>query len=415
MIWVDYVHSSADAFTKRTQFERRQGDDPVVRRVAPWLESLGTKATILSGHIDELLVNVMALCGMKPILPDDEWHPETVSGSQFAITDPPDDDKSLRTLIALGQLVRHIEPFGHKLLASLAQRRDIRHASDLQSQLLLHLAHAEHTAGRVSNAIRLMKARLRQRQKQEGSDVWPDQLWIGYEHLCLTKRPYLSSKRGNATGSATRTAGIWRFAYSVCAWLLGVPVHVASGYMYMKAATRNARLLGAHGARPQALFYWADLLNSWGNLAMLAGPCVRPWLRLYFAIVSARYMAIAESSAQGAELLGEDYYWMRHLESRVLSGQHVNREAVRLKLDEIEHRYRLVQDDVQAGNTHAYRALLAYVYDSDLNAARCHLDEAERLWSASGRSMAAGKRRVALFRRFMGDLSFREAVAQMYS
>jgi len=106
---------------------------------------------------------------------------------------------------------------------------------------------------------------------------------------------------------------------------------------------------------------------------------------------------------------------VRHLEARLLADAHVDRQETEDMLDEIERSYELVQNNVQIGNTSSYRALAAFCLgDGRVQARRRaavrHLDRAARAWSEAGSGISSGRRRVELFRRFIGQTTLREAV-----
>ena len=182
----------------------------------------------------------------------------------------------------------------------------------------------------------------------------------------------------------------------------------------MDAGVRCCERGTREAARAKARYYQADLVHTWGSYLFLLGA---PWVkifRIYFRAVGWLYKRIVAESEEGAELMSYDYYWMRHLEARMIANWGLAKDevaAVTGRLMEIGHRNRLVQDCVQEGNTFAYRALLAYLgHPRDEELADQLLGQAESVWSTSGGTMASGRRRVALFRRFTGRLSWGEAV-----
>ncbi|NLE61525.1 MAG: hypothetical protein GX616_24500, partial [Planctomycetes bacterium] len=146
-----------------------------------------------------------------------------------------------------------------------------------------------------------------------------------------------------------------------------------------------------------AKYYCVDLLHSWASLLMLIGAPAVDYVRPFFRIVSRLYSQIAAES----RLMEWEYYWLRHLEVRLLAAEAVDHDAVREQLDAIERNYSLVQENVQIGNTHAYRALIAFLWDKDRDSAEAELDAAAKSWAQAGPGVAAGARRITLFRRFM--------------
>ena len=100
--------------------------------------------------------------------------------------------------------------------------------------------------------------------------------------------------------------------------------------------------------------------------------------------------------------MNREYYYLRRLEVRLFAGVDIeNIEEDKDRLDELERSYRLTQNDVQLGNTFAYRGLIAALIENDRETARQQLQRAEAEWSRGSRFMASGKRRVKLFRRII--------------
>ena len=157
-----------------------------------------------------------------------------------------------------------------------------------------------------------------------------------------------------------------------------------------------------------AQYYVVDLLHSWAALLMLLGPHTVRLCRPVFLFISALYQHVAVESG----FMDWEYYWLRHLEVKLLAGEEVDRSEVDEKLSQIERNYSLIQNNVQMGNAHAYRALVASVPDRDRQRALDHLHKASEAWMKSGSEIAAGSRRIALFRRFIAptQLSLAESI-----
>ena len=121
-------------------------------------------------------------------------------------------------------------------------------------------------------------------------------------------------------------------------------------------------------------------------------------LAMSFHLINHLYNRLARSTA----LMNREYYYLRRLEARLFAGVDIeNIEEDKNRLDELERSYRLTQNEVQLGNTFAYRGLIAALIDNDRETARQQLRQAEVEWSRGSRFMASGKRRVKLFRRII--------------
>lgn len=122
------------------------------------------------------------------------------------------------------------------------------------------------------------------------------------------------------------------------------------------------------------------------------------WRFIYsapFRLVAYLYNRLARRT----DLFEYGYYFLRLLEARLFSGRET--EDVSRRLDELEHSYRLTQNDVQLGNAFAYRALISALINGHHKAAQEQLAKAEEEWKRGGRLMASGMRRVWLFRRLI--------------
>lgn len=412
VVWVEYAASADNAAAKREALRSGTADAAPHSRVVQWLRANAVHATLLFGRVDELLGRIAQRVRVSAVLPSGSNQPPPIDASAFAVTVDVQKPQSLRTLTAVAGMTRNARS-GEALLHWLQGRDEVRRMPELTAQVNEHRAHAYHTAGAIRPAIKCMFARVRQKETMRRSELADDYLWIGYEFLCLAKRPQRKVREtaSNTVVDASRQNWLLHRSLRFVCWLLEIPENVWRGAHWMNRAITISRSDQRASIRARAQYYWADLLHSWGNLLMLCGPRGRHVTKPLFRLIASRYHRVHVQSPEGAELMLNDYFWMRHLESRILaSGTISNRLPVLGKLDEIAHRNRLVQDDVQTGNTHAYKALILFLADRNAEAAALELDKAEAAWSQWDGSMAAGRRRVALFRRFIGQTSFREAL-----
>jgi len=415
IVWVEYAASAEDAGAKRDRLQLGTAGAAPHFRVVQWLRANAERSTLLFGRVDELLGHIAQQLRVAPILPIGANQPPPIDASAFAVTADVKEAQSLRTFTAVAGMTRNARS-GEALLHWLKGRPEVRRMPELAAQVNEHFAHSYHTAGDTRRAIDCMLARVRQKKAIRCTELADDYLWIGYEFLCLAKRP---QRKGRGPVS-TLTVGASKWGqrlyqlFKIGYWLMEAPANVLRGADWMKRAIRISGSDERNSVRARAQYYWADLLHAWGNLMMLGGPRGRYFTSRLFRRIARRYCRIRSQSSEGAELMLNDYCWMRHLESMLLSSGAIgNRRFVLDKLEEIAHRNRLVQDDVQTGNTNAYKALIVFLLDRDSEAARLELDKAETEWSQWAGSMAAGRRRVALFRRFIGQTSFRDVLDEI--
>lgn len=388
--WLEYARD-ADNAAEKIRAIRTTVPGPAsafVARVVPWLRTASCPTTLVLVPATQFLTTVGQRLGLElPTSPQPAQQPQSPDAKRFAMRSAAEDEQSARTLLALATLIQHTGAFSKRMLAWIGDRPVVRQAPDLKWRVEFLQAHTEHTNGELPAATRHMSAaiRLKRRVAQPTAD---DMIWLGYEHLCLAKRPH-------AHPPATDPSA-WR-------WLLSVPVEVLRGCLLMGLGAvakpshhRQRRQRGAMVA-----YYVGDLWHSWGNVLMLRGAPVVKRLRLWFAVPLVWYRIAAWLDA---DLMDSGYYWMRWLEASLLKRWglgRMNRADVEQRLEAIAHEHRLIQNNVQEGNTWAYRALIAYVVDGDVGAAHALLRKAETTWDRTGGVMAAGHRRVTLFRRFM--------------
>ena len=216
------------------------------------------------------------------------------------------------------------------------------------------------------------------------ASVAEELVWLGYEYLCLAKRPNIKSPLN----------------------FIKTPIFIYKGLKNLHKGVECAKISNMKRLKDLSSYYKIDLLHSWINLLMLFGPISFKLCKPFFRCISKRYDQLANDS----DLMDGEYYWLRSLEAKLLSGTKIDQNGVLEMLDEIERSYDLVQNNVQQGNTYAYRALISYLIDKNKQVATEHLDNAEAVWLMVGKGISAGFRRIILFRRFMGQVTFFSAV-----
>ena len=214
---------------------------------------------------------------------------------------------------------------------------------------------------------------------------------LGYEHLCLAKRPHPAKPLR----------------------ILLLPVNVLLGLRHLRRAICLADCDAQASLEARAGFYRADLLHSWASLLLLAGPGARRLYRAVFGAIEGMYASVAEAT----DLMAGGYYWLRHLEAKLFAGMPLDRDAVEDFLDELDRSYQLVQNNVQIGNTHAYRGIVAYLLgdgpeNGRRDAARQCFLRALEAWEGAAEGVSSGQLRLVLFRRFVGEIGFLRALRE---
>jgi hypothetical protein len=289
--------------------------------------------------------------------------------------------------VSLAILINQTGGFSESLLRWLQSLPMVRDDPRLAWQVEDLLGHTFHTYGDLRSAIRHTRKVIRMKTAVgEPKDAAKDLVWLGYEHLCLAKRPNPRK----------------------LLHLVRTPFFVWTGLQLLRQGVEAADSEERPQLRNMAAYYRADLLHSWASFSMIAGWwCVR-LSRPLFSTVVRMYGHVAEES----DVMEAGYYWLRHLEARLLAGCEHDYDRMLVRLDELERAYELTQNNVQMGNVMAYRALIAFLRNGEAGkeAACRYLDAAENAWAASAEGVVSGARRVLLFRRLMGQISLSDSL-----
>lgn len=347
-------------------------------RVHKWLLAQGTKSTLLLGDPQVLLEHACAkLCVGLPTVTGEETATVRQAPTAQFLAGP---DEVLATAVSFALLLQDRGQFHERLVCWLLGRSELRRHPRLVSRLHRTAAHSCHTRRDLHRALRHMRECVRlKRLAANGSISTADELvWMGYEHLCLIKRPS------------------WR-------WLLVFPT-VWNWYRGVLLMRRG--LLGAYPLprrerrklRAMARFYRGDLLQSWAGLPVILGGVFGPlsrWLCRRAATWYERAHRIDPSS------MGWEYYWLRTLEARMLGGLPIDDlDSVLQRIEELDWSYAILQNHVQRGNTLAYRALIGSAIGREDSTAL--LEQAETIWSAEDGFVPSGLLRAIMFRRALG-------------
>lgn len=379
--WVEYLAPEAVA--------RKETPSGVAfDRVHRWLQELGSKGTLLFGDPSLLLKRVCDKLHV-PFDPRDgrPWVRKEAPTNQF-LSGP---FEVLATSSALALLLQDRGRVHHELVHWLLSHDLTGRYPSLGARLHRSAAHSCHTRRDLRQALRHMRActALRRQQPKDATyagSVADDLVWMGYEHLCLIKRPSVR-------------------------WVALIPAlwHWRRGVRLLRAGVRNAlRLPRRQRRKLRAMirFYRGDLLHSWAALAFLVGGPGRGLGRALCRRASRWY-----SKARRIDSISMDweYYWMRRLEAQLLGGDKCDeKDEIVRKLKHIEWSYGILQNHVQRGNTLAYRALVTRGADTETL-----LSEAEAMWSAEDGFVPSGLMRVILFRRVLGVRGFVETMRDL--
>ena len=364
--------------------------------VIPWLNRafdqanacllLGDPKVFFANVLDSMQIT-LDRCSAPPVQPKaPEAHP--LVSLETSARDP----RHIKNVLCAAMLIQHTGEFSLRLLRWLALHPIVAKTPSLSWRVEYLRAHSQHTISNLPAAIRHTRRAIKSKRQSDNpadSCCSSELLWLGYEYFCMLKRiNHLNPLR-----------------------VLSIPFYLFRGNTLLRQAVESAPVSLAAQITALAEYYKADLFHAWANMFMLFGSNASFLYRPLFRVALRRYDTIAESS----QLMDWEYYWMRHLEAKLLLDIDVDAEEVQSRLDLIENSNRLINENVQIGNTFAYRALYLFVTTGNTSRALQLLDEAERIWSESGKSIQAGHRRTILFRRFMGQMSIRDAFVAFMS
>lgn len=384
IIWVEYI-TDRDLEKRVEPIRNLKQRNPLHDRIIPWLRNQDMESVLLLGNVKYFLLDILNYLNLQVMKPKRGEPPGDPDSSRFAVYQGKMHSNSIRTYISLAMLCGNCGSFCWSLMDWLSTHPILTRHPNLLWEVEMLRSNAEHTRGRMKSSIRLMKKALHLKMSLgHGKTRTADDLvWIGYKYLSLAKRP-----------NPLKPASI-----------LGIPYFIWRGHRYMQAGAREGEIRKIKESpvkstpRTMTIYYWADLIHSWGNLFMLLGRKWLPLYRAFFSLATKRYDEVARKST----LMEGSYYFLRRLEARLLSGKKIDTvEILESKIREIAEAHLLTQNLVQIGNAHAYLALIHAILNNDRDRAEKELDTAERLWADASEEMVSGQRRVLLFRRFLG-------------
>jgi len=132
---------------------------------------------------------------------------------------------------------------------------------------------------------------------------------------------------------------------------------------------------------------------------MLLGSWVKPLVRLFAAISLLLYR---KAEAINKTMMASEYFWMRHLQARILAGRDIDRNVVVERLLEIEHFFCDLHDD-----SHRMTVFMCYAFieahcGSSDNRISALLNKAEEISLSRERFDRTGALiRILLYRRYL--------------
>ncbi|MBI4834514.1 MAG: SIR2 family protein [Planctomycetes bacterium] len=373
IIWVQYI-------SPKTIERRKAGLDEISERVYNWLSNSNIEAVILIGDIRQFLIDTLESLSITISQPKGgvKKHPDI---APFKADNDPNNAQSIKTALALAYIIHQTGEYSEKLLWLLHNNSIIKNTPHLLWQVEDLLGHMYHTYGKLERAIRHTKQTISAKQHPEVElSVAKDIVWLGYEYLCLSKRP-----------NPLRPLRLIKIPYCI---FKGMYL-LKKGISLAKTNEERKSLKGL------AAYYRVDLLHSWGNILMLFGCYTVRIFAFYFRWIESLYSDIDKNF----DVMKTAYYWLRHLETKLLGRKFIDKKElkeIKDRLDELQIQNDLVQNNPQSGNTRAYRALLYYLIDHNMGKAKEEINGSDKEWRKKCKGIASGWRRTVLFKRFIG-------------
>ncbi|HWO88539.1 MAG TPA: SIR2 family protein, partial [Gemmatimonadales bacterium] len=350
VVWLEYAGTAEMAEEKlgraRAGIPSKHGDG-FERRVVPWLKRRCPHSLVVVCRASSFLREVSTRCGLT-------WHDragvpghtQTADMRMFVIDRNLFEERSVRSMLALAAFVQHTGEFSRRLLEQLQRHPLVRSSVDLAWRVEHLLAHTEHTAGELRRATHHMRCAIElKRSTGDRVGLAADWVWLGYEHLCLAKRP---GRRDRGPGQDARPPLVpgRMLRDAIIRWVLEIPFEVAMGLYFLARGLSSASgsKRERRTRRASALYYLGDLVHSWGNLSMLGGAQLVRKLRWCFGIPLALYWLAGRVDP---EWMDSGYYWMRRLEAGLLFRWGLPRgarPAVLERLGEIRDMHGLIQE-----------------------------------------------------------------------
>ncbi len=362
---------------------KQTGHDPGWDRIAARLSSFGDRHRcvvissdrILKDLIDLLHLDQIGLPRKKPLIDDFRLAKVDLT------TDNSEDLMTVKTLISLAKLIQHTGEFSRSLLQWLENSPAVQNNTNLMHHTFYLKAHSAHFTGDLPLAISYTSKTLelkKQTVDQGNTSIAEVQVWLGYEYLCMCKRPYKP----------------------YLSWPLRVPFYMLKGNLLLYNGIRmEENIEMRRKLYAKSAYYRVDLFHAWGTLLLLLGHKFSPLVKLYHSIIHVLYCKMPTYP----ETDNEGYYWMRKLEAKILARKPIlDRAEIDRKFDELERAFNVLQNNVQIGNVRAYRALLMAIYDGKREQAKRELDLAEEDWRRHGENIVSGHRRINIFRKYLG-------------
>ncbi len=284
------------------------------------------------------------------------------------------------------------------LLSGLLRRKDV--CNDRQLLALLTKAAGMAEYSNVRGMVRRMRQVARLARDNPSRLQTDDNIWLGYQYLRRMVRPI----------------GIFD--------LFLIPIHGICTFFYFRRGIKCAvQERGSAGTQPQKeyidslvtrarFFFPAQLPHGWAENLMMLGPSAAPLLRPLLLLSLCLYRRGERSNPR---MMESEYFWMRHLQARILSGLSIDSSSVLQRLLEIEHFFCALNDNAHLQTVRICQALVA-ARDGFKEKTSVFLDDAEREVHKQKQLDAGSQFLILVYRRYLlGEPSLLRALMIIHS
>ena len=385
--WIQYVNEE----DVQRRIIPKMGDFEQTRSYI-WLRSLEShKYTILYGDVRRLIYRTYKTLVCEKVSKTIQF-----PSSDNTITPNPEQYRRQpeALILSIVPLLRETErEFGKPILGWLGAKAVIRKNPKVFARYLNTLAWDKHVEGFYEESIKLRQRALRhniralRRKEIDELEIAKNLISLGWDYLGMSK-PHMFESPSRIILFPLK------FLMALRTLRMGNAIAVKFKNKRLQALTSN---------------YVIDWLHNWASLTLLFGPKVVWVFRGLFKFISFCYERI--NNKYGGELDWE-YFWMRHQEVKLLSGEYLEEKNFENQISKIEHFFDKTQDIGHLRNVKIYRALFKSCQNPpDFIGADKELKYAEREWGGLNATTRTGIARIILFRRFMKSMKFKEAIS----
>jgi hypothetical protein len=364
------------------------------KRVRELLRIFAVPSTIIVANTNFLLRFLARKLAVTPrTLPQASQNVSRQHPDASALLETQEDRQ--RTALATALLLQN-GPTRKLLQNELLKIKTIYETPDLHAMLMKAIGMTNYP--NVQEMVKRMRVVERLSPQTAGRLRTDDNVWLGYQYLRMVIRP-------------RQVIDLFLLPINaLCAWLRfrrcihyapadQIQTHTQPEHDYISKLVTQARF-----------FFPAQVPHGWAENLMILGSWTKPLVRLFASLSLHLYR---KAAATNQTMMASEYFWMRHLQARILAGHNFKRENVEQRLLEIENFFCDLHNDSHKMTVLMCRAFIEARYRS-LKRTAVFLNQAEESILKRERFDATGALiRVLLYRRyFLNQPSLAAAVSK---